>query len=132
MSIVEQLTATSQQLQDAGFGKEAAGAVAYAIAAAQEENRERMNALEEAVKDMSRAIKALSEKMVETNRRVDALEEAVKDTNKAIKALGEKMVEHQLATERQISSATGWVMLWKMAFLQAPLYVALGRFMQWW
>ena len=108
------------------MGRRAAGAVAYAIAVAQEENRERMNALEE-------AIKVLSEKMVETNRRVDALEEAVKDMSGAIKALGEKMVEHQLATERQISSATGWAMLWKMAFLQAPLYVAmLGRFMQWW
>ena len=140
MNIVERLTATSQQLQDAGLERRAAGAIAAAIAAAQEENSERMNAMEEAIKDMSRAIKALGEKLAETNRRVDALEEAVKDMNKAIKALSEKMVEtnqrmaeYQIATEQKIASATGWAMVWKLAALQAPLYVAmLGNIMQWW
>ena len=132
MSIVEQLTATSQQLQDAGLSREAALAIASAIAAAQEENRERMTAMENAIKEMTATIKVLGERQAETNRRVDALEEAVKALGKMLAETNQKIADAQKETDKKISDLF-WRMAFLMAFMQAPVYSALlGRAMGWW
>ena len=118
MSIMEQPTATPQQLQDAGLDLEAALVIASAIAAAQKENSERMTAMENAIREMTAAIKVLGERQAEINWRLGALEE--------------RMAEYQVAIDKRISDLL-WKMAFLMAFMQAPVYGALlGRAMGWW
>ena len=109
MNIVEQLTATSQQLQDAGLGRDAADAIASAIVSSQEENGERMSRMELAIEDLIKSVKTLSDRMAEQQKenseRMNKMELAITEMSKSIKALGEKMVEHQIATEQKIADA---------------------------
>ena len=134
LSIVERLTATSQQLQDAGLGQEAASAIASAIAVAQEENSNRMNAMEKAISEMGAAIKVLSEKVAECQI---ATERKIADAQIATER---KIADAQIANEKKFSetnqkiSDANWAMFWKVAFLMVllltPVYAAiLGRVM---
>ena len=134
MNIMERLTATSQQLQDAGFGRDAADAVALAIVSAQEENRERMSRMELAIEDLIKSVKILSDRVDKLVEHQIATEKRFSETNQMIAdariateqkiadaqiATEQKIADAQIATEKKIADAKVFIVLWVVGAIVA-------------
>ena len=139
MNIVEQLTATSRQLHEAGLEKGMADAIAGAIAVSQEENNRqfaelnnrmnaldyRMNAVEEDLKEIKEILKELAKGVAETNQKLTDFQMA---TERSFSETNQKIADVQAESERRVSDV-GWAMFWKMAALQVALWVGLSGYL---